>query len=313
MKTLYVCVLLMAISLNGGCTEQKSRDTVTEGWWHYERIEPGPPGCPPTTIVGIYVPDSLHPTLLALKRTLQEIDMKMKNVKKTLDVADKRASPSYDLGIKQSLEEIESSMTEVRASLGIVSRMEHKLEEINAKIVETRTAVDIASRKVPMPGDIVQIITYLRPKVDVKMDPNVSCSDKKVRMVFNITNRGEHSISIREPELALSTEHIHGKDITPSTLSPDTDYTLQWESGAFHAAPGQTIQRIVDIEIREAEFEGRPLYYGLCIDTETEPEIVEVLSSLLLDSLETDKLYSISRASFAIAGEISPSAVPHPD
>ncbi len=60
-------------------------------------------------------------------------------------------------------------------------------------------------------------------------------------------------------------------------------------------------------EIREAELEEHPLYYSLCIDTETEPEIVEVLSGLLLGSLERDKLYSISRASFTLAGEISPS------
>ena len=290
MKIVCVCVLVMVIPLIGGCTASDTIDDgPTMGWWHDSRIQPGPPGCPPTTIIRYYVPDSIHPTLLAVKRTLQEIDVKMKDVKKALDVASKKVPTSGDSDIGRALGEIDS------------------------KIREVRTALDITSRKVPISGDAVQIITYLRPKLYVEVDPNVLCSDKKIRMTFNITNRGEHSVSIGDLELALSTECIRGKYATAGTLSPDVDYGLQWESGDFYAAPGQTIKRIVDIEIREAEFEGRPLYYNLCIYTETEPEIVEVLSDLLLDSLETDKLYSISQASFTLTGEISPSAFRHPE
>ncbi|MFH1718910.1 MAG: hypothetical protein ABIF19_16260 [Planctomycetota bacterium] len=314
MKTVYSCVLVMVIPLIGGCTASDTIDDgPTMGWWYDTRIQPGPPGCPPTTIIRYYVPDSMHPTLLAVKRTLQEIDVKMKDVNKALDVAGKRAPASDDLGIRQSLEEIESRMTEVRASLDTVSRMEHKLEEIDTKIGETRTAVDIASRKVPMPGDIVQIMTYLRPKLDVEMDPNVLCSDNKIRLTFNITNRGEHSVSIGDLQLTLSTECIWRKDAIAEELSPDVDYGLQWESGGFYAAPGQTIKRVADIEIQEAELEEQPLHYSVCVNAETEPEIVEVLSGLLLDSLETDKLYRISRASFRFGGEISPSVFRQPE
>ena len=168
------------------------------------------------------------------------------------------------------------------------------------KLSDVRTALEVASRTIPISGDIVQIINYLRPKLTVEVDPNALCSDKKIRMAFNITNRGEHSASIGDIQLTLST----GKDVTTGESLPDMDYR---EAGGFCVAPGQTIKRIVDIETWEAEFEGRPLNYSICIDTETEPEIVEVLSGLLLNSLETDKLYSISRASFTLAGEISPS------
>jgi hypothetical protein len=297
----------------GGCTDQRSSDKISEGWWHDERIQPGPPGCPPTTIIRYYVPDSIHPTLLAVKRTLQEIDVKMKGVKKTLDVASKKVPTSGEPDIGRALKEIDSKISQVGAALDTVSRIELNLEEMDLKIRDVRTALDIASRKVPISGDIVQIVTYLRPKLNVELDPNVVYSDNKIRLTFNITNRGEHSVSVGKPQLTLSTEHIRSKDATAGKLSPDVDYGLQWESGGFYAAPGQIINCIADIKMRQAEFEGRPLYYSLCVDTETEPEIVEVLSGLLLDSLETDKLYSISRASFTFDGEISPSAAPYPD
>ena len=192
-------------------------------------------------------------------------------------------------------------------------RIERTLEEIDSKIGVVRTALGIASKRVPISGDVVQIITYLRPKLNLELDPNVLCSDNIIRTTFNITNRAEHSVFVGEPQLTLSTECIRGKDATAGILSPDVDYKLQWESGGFYAAPGQTIKRVAYIDIRQDELEGHPLYYSLCIDAETEPDIVEVLSGLLLDSLETDKLYSISRASFTFAGEISPSAFRHPE
>jgi hypothetical protein len=141
----------------------------------------------------------------------------------------------------------------------------------------------------------------------VELDPNVLCADNITKMTFNITNLGEHSVSIGEPQLTLSTEYIWGKDAISGILSSDVDYKLQWESDGFYVAPGQTIQRVAYIEIRQAKLEGRPLFYNLCIDAETEPAIVDVLSGLLLDSLETEKLYSISRASFKFAGEIETS------
>jgi len=274
MKTLCVCVLIMVIPLIGGCTEPiNSGDPV---------IVHTISGLP-HTVIDYYI---YNQTLLAIERKLEEIE---KDVKKTLDVAGKKTPISGDKGIRL------------------------KLEEIDVKLSDVRTALEVVSRKIPISGDIVQIITYLRPKLNVEVDPNVLCSDKKIRMTFNITNRGEPSVSIGDLELALSTERIRGKYATAETLSPDVDYVLQWESGDFYAAPGQTIKRIVDIEIREDEFEGRPLFYSLCVYTETEPEIVEVLSDLLLDSLETDKLDSISHASFTLTGEISPSAFCDPE
>jgi len=187
MKIVCVYVLVMVIPLMGGCTANDTMDDdPTMGWWYDSRIQPGPPGCPPTTIIRYYVPDSMHPTLLAVKRTLKEIDVKMKDVKKTLDIASKKVPTSGDYDI-------------VRA-----------LGEIDSKIREVRTALDITNRRVPISGDAVQIITYLRPKLYVEVDPNVLCSDKKIRMTFNITNRGEHSVSIGDTQLTLST----GKDAT---------------------------------------------------------------------------------------------------
>jgi len=188
-----------------------------------------------------------------------------------------------------------------------------KLEEIDMKLSDVRTALEVVSRKIPISGDIVQIITYLRPKLNLELDPNVLCSDNIIRTTFNITNRAEHSVFVGEPQLTLSTECIRGKDATAGILSPDVDYKLQWESGGFYAAPGQTIKRVAYIDIRQDELEGHPLYYSLCIDAETEPEIVQALSGLLLDSLETDKLYSVSHASFTLTGEISPSAFRYPE
>ena len=268
-------MLVMVIPLIGGCAEPKiNGDPVT-----VYTIQPGPSGL----LIDYYFYDR---TLLAIERKLKEIE---KDVKKTLDVAGKKTPISGDQDIRL------------------------KLEEIDMKLSDVRTALEFVSRKIPISGDVVQIITYLRPKLNVELDPNVLCSDKKIRMTFNITNRGEHSISIGDSQLTLSTECMRRKGATAGELSPDVDYALQWELGGFYAAPGQTIKRIVDIEIREAEFEGRPLYYSLCIDTETELEIVKVLSGLLLDSLETDKLYSISHASFTLTGEISPSAFRYPE
>jgi len=115
------------------------------------------------------------------------------------------------------------------------------------------------------------------------------CSENKIKMTFNITNLSEHSVSVGEPQLTLSTECIRGKHATAGILSPDVDYKLQWESDGFYVAPGQTIKHVAYIDIQRAKLKGRPLYYNLCIDAETEPEIVNILSGLLLDSLETDK------------------------
>ena len=280
MKTLCVCILIMVIPLIGGCKEQRTAVGMEGG----DEIIVTTPRWPP---FWGFIPDTVYEqTLSDINYKLQEIE---KDVKKTLNVAGKKAPIPGDPGIRL------------------------KLEEIDMKLSDVRMALKVVSRKIPISGDIVQIISYLRPKLNVELDPNVLCADKKIRMTFNITNRGEHSISIGDPELALSTECIKGKGATEKILSPDADYGLQWESGGFYVAPGQTIKRVAYIDIRQAELEGRPLYYSLCIDAETEPEIVEVLSGLLLDSLETDKLYSISRASFTFAGEISPFAFRHPE
>jgi hypothetical protein len=307
MKNVCVCMLIIMFTpLIGGCTEQRSNDGPTIGWWRDVRIEPGPPGCPPTTIVTIHVPDSVHPTLLAVKRTLQEIDVKMKGVKKILDIASGKVPTSGDSDIGRALKEIDSKISQVGAALDTVSRIELNLEGIDLKLSDVKTAMDVASRKVSISGDLVNIINYLRPKLNVELDPNV-CSDNKTKIIFNITNLGEHSVSIGEPQLTLSTECIRDKDATEGILSPDVDYKLQWESDGFYVAPGQTIKRVAHIEIRQAKLKGHPLYYSLCIDAETGPEIVDVLSGLLLDSLETDKLYNLSRASFKFAGEIEPS------
>lgn len=291
MKTLCASLLIMVIPLIGGCTEQRPSDkkVLAEPGTRVQRTQPGPLG--PVIIDDYYIIPypAYNQMVLSIQRTLEEIDFRVKEVKAALEVAGKKAPISGDPGIRL------------------------KLEEIDMKLSAVRTALDIASRRVPISGDVVQIITYLRPKLYVELDPNVLRSDGKIRTAFNITNRGEHSISIGDLHLTLSTECIRGKDATAGILSPDVDYALQWEFGGFYAAPGQTIKCIADIGIQQAEFEGRPLYYSLCIDTETEPEIVEVLSGLLFDSLETDKLYSISRASFTFAGEISPSAFRYPE
>jgi len=312
MKTIHVCILIMFILLLGSCAKQTSGDKIIEGWWRDVRIEPGPPGCPPTTIVTIHVPDSVHPTLLAVKRTLQQIDVKMKGVKKTLDIASEKVPTSGDSDIGRALKEIDSKISQVGAALDTVSRIELNLEGIDMKLSDVRTALDVASRKVPISGDIVNIINYLRPKLNVELNPNVLCSDDIIKMTFNITNHAEHSITVGEPQLTLSTECILGKDAIVGILSPDVDYKLQWESDGFYVAPGQTIQRVAYIEILQANLKVCPLYYNLCIDAETEPEIVDVLSGLLLDSLESDKLYNISRAFFTFDGEISHSASQHP-
>ena len=311
MKTIYMCILIIFIPLTGGCTEQRSNDGSTIGWWYDVRIEPGPPGCPPTTIVGIYVPDSVHPTLLAVKRTLQEIDVKMKGVKKTLDIASEKVPTSGDSDIGRALKEIDSKISQVGADLDTVSRIELNLEGIDLKLSDVRTALDVAGRKVPISGDIVNIINYLRPKLNVELDPNVLCSDNIIKTIFYITNHGEHSVSVGEPQLTLSTECIRGKDANTGILSSDVDYKLQWESDGLYVAPGQTIKRVAYIDIQQDKYKRHPLYYSLCIDAETDPEIVDVLSGLLLDSLEMDKLYSISRASFTFTGEIRNSASHH--
>ena len=289
MKILCVCVLVMVIPLIGGCTGQSDKKILTEPGTRFQKKQSGLFGPVITDDYYIIPYPAYNQMVLNIQRTLEEIDFKVKDVKKALDVAGKKVPVYQDLDIRKTL------------------------EEIDLKLRDVRTALDIASRRVPISGDVVQIISYLRPKLNVEVDPNVLCYDKKIRMTFNITNRGEHSVSIVDLQLALSIECIRGKDATTGKLSPDVDYGLQWEFSGFYAAPGQTIKCIADIEIREAGFEGRPLYYSLCIDTETEPEIVEVLSGLLLDSLETDKLYSISHASFTLTGEISPSAFRYPE
>jgi len=269
MKTLRVCVLVMVIPLIGGCTEQTDREQP----WTVKKITPGPDGIP---VIEYYIYD----------QTLNAIDQKLKkiqnDVKEALAAAGKKTPISGDQGIRL------------------------KLEEINMKLSDVRTALEVASRKIPISGDVVQIITYLRPKLNVEVDPNVLCSDKEIRMTFNITNRGEHSISIGGLQLTLS----KGKDASTEESQPDIDYR---DSGGVYVAPGKTIKRIADIEIKEAKFEGHTLYYSLCIDAETEPEIVEILSGLLLDSVERDKLYSISRASLMFTGEASLSAFSHPE
>jgi hypothetical protein len=304
MKTIYLFILIMFIPLIGGCTEQRSNDEPTIGWRRDIITEPGPPGCPPITHVTIYVPDSVHPTLLDVKKTLQEIDVKMKGVKKTLDIANEKVPTSGDSDIGRALKEINSKISEVGETLDTVSRIELNLEGIDLKLSDVRTALDATNRRVQISGDIVNIINYLRPKLNVELDPNVSCANNVTKTIFNITNLGEHSVSIGEPQLTLSTECIRGEDANSGILSSDADYNLEWESDGFYVAPGQTIQRVAYIEIQQAKLKGRPLYYNLCIDAETNPEIVDVLSGLLLDYLETKKLYKISHSSFKFAGEI---------
>jgi hypothetical protein len=279
MKTLCVCASAIVIPLIGGCTAPQ-RATHVETI--VEVIQPD-------RVTRYHIPDSpYYQTLKDVKQTLERIE---EGVEKTLVAVARRKAPTS----------------------GDLATIKGTLEEIDLKVTEVRTALDIASRRVPISGDAVQIITYLRPRLNVQLDPNVLYSDKKIRLTFNVTNRGEHSVCVGEPQLTLSTDWMRGKDITPSTLSPDVDYMLQWEPGGSCVAAGQTIKRIADIEIRQAELDGRPLYYSLRIDTETEPEIVGVLSGLLLDSLETYKLHRMSRASFTFAGEVSPSSSGQPE
>jgi len=285
MKTPCVCALVIVIPLIGGCTAPQQPTHIET---IVEIIEPGPPGFPPT-VKRYHLPDTpYYQTLRDVKQTLGRIE---EDVEKALVAVARRKAPTS----------------------GDLATIKGTLEEIDLKVTEVRAALDIASRRVPISGDVVQIITYLRPKLNVELDPNVLYSEKKMRLTFNVTNRGEHSVSIGEPQLALSTECIRGKDATAGKLSPDVDYTLQWEPGGFCVAPAQTIKRIADIEMRETDLKEHPLYYSLCIDTETEPEIVGVLSGLLPDSLETYKLYSLSHASFTFTGQISPSVFRQPE
>ena len=182
MKTIYVCILIMFIPLIGGCTEPKDREYP----WTVKTIKPGPGGIP---VIEYYIYDQ---TLSNINQKLAEIQ---EDVKKALGVTSKKVPISGDLDIRR------------------------KLEEIDLKLRDVRTALDIANRKVPISGDIVQIISYLRPKLNVEVDPNVLCSDKKIRMTFNITNRGEHSVSIGDFQLTLST----GKDATTGESPPEMD------------------------------------------------------------------------------------------
>jgi hypothetical protein len=282
MKIEWVCALVMVVALLGGCSEQKRSGTLADAVIRVQTTQPTPTG--PVNVEHRYV--EYDQMLLVISQRLAEIE---KDVKKTLDVANKKAPVSGDAGIRQ------------------------RLDEIDSKIADVRTVLNTAGRKIPIFGDVVEIISYLRPKLSVELDPNISYSDSRMSMTFNITNRGEHSVSIGDPQLTLSTECVRGEDAAAGKLSPDVDYALRWESGGSCAAPGQTIKRIADIDAPQDELEGRPLYYSLCIDAETDPEIVEVLSGLLLDSLDTDKLYSLSHASLTFAGQVRPYAFRQPD
>lgn len=285
MKTVYVCLVLIVVAfIIGGCAEpQRAPCDATI----VETIQPGPQGTP--IVTRYHLRDTpYYQTLKDVKQTLARIE---ESVQRALVAAARRKAPTS----------------------GDLATIKGALEEIDLKVTEAKAALDIASRRVPISGDAVQIVTYLRPKLNVELDPNVSYSDKNIRLTFNVTNRGEHSVCVGDPQLTLSTKWVRAKDGTAGVLLPDTDYELQWEPSAFCIAPGQTIKRVADIEIRQAEFDGGPLYYILRVDTATEPEVVGVLSGLLLDSLQTDKLYNLSHASLRFDGEINPPAVSYAD
>jgi hypothetical protein len=291
MKIEWVWTIAAVVTLLGGCSEQKPSGTISDAVIRVQTTQPTPTG--PVSVEHRYV--EYDQMLAAISQELTDVK---KDVKKTIEAVNKKAPVSGDAGIRQ------------------------KLDEINSKIADISAALNTAGRKIPISADVVEIISYLRPKLSVglltesvELDPNVSYSDNRMSMTFSITNRGEHSVSIDDPQLTLSTECAPDEDATAGKLSPDVDYALQWESGGlgFGVAPGQTIKRVADIDISQDELEGRPLYYNLCIDAETDPEIVEILSGLLPAPLDTDKLHSLSHASLTFAGQVASSAFYQPD
>jgi len=198
MKIVCVYVLVIVIPLIGGCTEQGRSDTkvLAEPGTRYQKGKIGSWGPVITDDYYVIPYPAYQQMVLNIQRTLAEIDFKAKDVKKALGGAGKKVPVSGDLDIRR------------------------KLDEIDLKLTDVRAALDIAGKRVPIFGDIVQIINYLRPKLTLEVDPNALCSDKKIRMTFNITNRGEHSVSIGDIQLTLSTD----KDVTTGESLPDMVY-----------------------------------------------------------------------------------------
>lgn len=190
--------------------------------------------------------------------------------------------------------------------------IERKLGELDLKVKAVKEALDIASKKAQISEGIAQVITDLRPKLDVELDPNVSYHDGKIKLTFDITNLSKHLISVGEPEIILSTEFIWGKDATAGKLSPHVDYSLAIGSGDFYAAPGQTVGRIVEIKFLKSPFEKRlswqmPLliYFYANINAETDPKIVKALSGPLRDLLGTDELYDLAQGYYRLVGQFA--------
>ena len=75
--------------------------------------------------------------------------------------------------------------------------IERKLGEMDLRVKGVRDALDIASKKVQVSIDIAQVITDLRPKLNIEFDPNVFYSDGRIRSTFHITNLGKYEASVR--------------------------------------------------------------------------------------------------------------------
>lgn len=173
-----------------------------------------------------------------------------------------------------------------------VAKVEYLLKNIELDVSEMKAQLDVESAKVNLSVDYLKLLDSLRPNISINIKH--SYTNGLLTIKSYIKNLGEQSVVVERAVISISMDgnkNFKGIPLKEGSISTTKMGYLPANGEEYY------IDSTVDIKSNVKEL-GRPIYYKIKFEINTNKEVVDVAKQLLKGVIEEDVIDRISTSSF---------------
>jgi len=163
-----------------------------------------------------------------------------------------------------------------------LAKIEINLKQIESEVKEIKESLEITQNRLSISGDVMQILTDLRPKLSIQFE-NTEYSNKTLVCNFKLTNVGTYNVIVHEPAVRVAPELIEDWDSLDDDLLSGSDYLLR-PCREVTCSPHEILFKKVTIVFKKIPKEF-PVYVCVTFHIETDNVVSNTAKKLLADIL----------------------------
>ena len=141
------------------------------------------------------------------------------------------------------------------------------------------------------------ILKDLTPNLKISSQKPYFLTANQVRCIYTIKNKGRYPANIHNVKFFLSPSKITSPDKIKDKLAVNKEYTIRSNTKSEDIAPGEEIQRDVNIGFPDSQKVPGTLYYCVTFEAQTDANIIKSVKTI-------DKEKIINKKTYYIVGDI---------